>query len=120
MRLFPGASLAEKLQELASWTRGNLLGGRCGCALAQKRTQPELMCSLHPRTREGFVVSGCFLQDTEVTARGQLETESPATVALSVSKMKTPLSKAHALLLTGPGDGGSVPSCLQEPGAWSL
>lgn len=35
--------------------------------------------------------------------QGQLETESPATVALSVAKMKTPLSKARrALLLTGP------------------
>ena len=70
MPLFPGASLAEKLQELASWTRGNLLGGENVRNMPPAvRTQPEQMSSLHPRTQEGVVVSGCFLQDTEVAAR---------------------------------------------------
>ena len=104
MPLFPGASLVEKLQELASRTRGNLLGVENvrNTPLAEG-TQPELMCSLHPQTQEGFVVSGCFLQGTEVAARASLK-QSPATVALSVAKMKTSLSKArHALLLAGLG-----------------
>lgn len=121
MPLFPGASLAEKLQELASWTRGNLLGVENvrNTPLAEG-TQPELMCSLHPQTQEGFVVSGCFLQGTEVAARVSLKQSHQQQLLCLWPRWKLLCPKLATLSCLRVWGWLSCSVPLLPPGAWSL